>query len=368
MPLQELTVMEQRRQMVQQVREGEMSVTAAARTYGVSRTLVYRWLERDAAGESLVDRSRRPLTSPRLTEPALVQQVLNLKGIRPYWGAKKLHATLWPQREAAPLAVRTVDRILARAGLVTPRRRHAPSVGRFERATPNELWQLDFKGCPLDCPYHPCSVLDDHSRFCLALAPVPSQQLAPLWELLWATFGEFGLPEFILCDNASLFNSAGHPQPTQFQAWLWRLGVHTCHGRPRHPQTQGKVERFHGTLQLEQPEAMRQRDPARAATLLAAFRADYNHQRPHEALDMGRPAEHYQPSERLRPERLPEAALPLGAAVRKVDSSGKVSYHGQTYRAGRGLAGEAVEIQDDTMDPALYYHGIRIAGLSELAA
>ena len=167
--------MQLRKQMVQRVGQGELTVSSASRVYGVSRNTVRLWLERaqEESFSGLAERSRRPHRIPKVTAPELEAQILELKMKRPTWGAKKILAKLWP--EEAPVSLRTVDRLLVRNGLVRTRGA-SEAMTRFERSAPNELLQMDFKalGSPA-LGYSPLTVIDDASRFCLAFEPlVPS--------------------------------------------------------------------------------------------------------------------------------------------------------------------------------------------------
>src|SRR5262249_48341902 len=149
-------------------------------------------------------------------------------------------------RPAPP--VRTAAAILSRHGRVTRARPEPPATQRFERPEPNQLWQLDFKGYLWVArrKVFPLTVLDDHSRYLLAARPCADQTMATAWEVLWGVFGEAGLPDALLCDNAFGTHNPGVPTLSWFEARLLRCGVRPIHGRPYHPQTQGKVERFHG--------------------------------------------------------------------------------------------------------------------------
>lgn len=344
-----------------------MSIAAAARECGVSRATAHLWVKRarEEGISELQERSRRPEQVRSPTSQVIVEQVLAAKCEKPRWGAKKLHQKLWPSPDSAPICVRTVDRLLQRQGLTVARNTVPAAVGRFERSQCNELWQMDYKGLEGRWGYSPLSVLDDHARFCLALEPVERRIIEAVWSVLWRVFDEFGLPECILCDNGDGFNSVKSQGPTVFQARLWRLGVKTAHGRPYHPQTQGKVERFHRTLEDEWSQELRQPSIEHAHRHLPQIRASYNWERPHEALGQRVPGAVYESSRRPRPARLPEPLMPEGAIKRRVDCCGKFGYRNRTYRAGRGLSGEWVEIRE-LEEPTLFYTGIQIASLTTL--
>jgi transposase InsO family protein len=254
MPWKVDPVPEQRTALVHAVRTAGLPVAEAARRYGVSRKTAFKWLARFDAdpADPLADRSRRPSASPART-PAEVEAAVLAARDRWGWGPRKLHAVLKAEGRPAP-PVRTIAAILRRHDRVaaTAPPADVPPPQRFERGAPNELWQLDFKG-PLEVERRrvsPLAILDDHSRYCLALRPCVDQTYATVQAVLWDLFGDVGLPEALLCDNAF---SARHTAVglSAFDAWLIRLDIRPIHGRGYHPQTQGKVERFNGTLQRE---------------------------------------------------------------------------------------------------------------------
>jgi transposase InsO family protein len=331
MPFARVDVLESRLSLVRAVLSEGESVSGACRAAGISRTTGYKWLGRYVEEEclGLVDRSRRPSASPHRTPAEVEERVLELKRLHPYWGARKLASLLG---EGSPCA-RTIDRILSRHGLCQAASQ-ARSVGRFEREGANELWQIDFKGVPKGAP-NLLGGVDDASRFCVLLEPVSGQSLEDIWGALWDAFGEYGLPEAVLSDNGPAFRCLATPRWSAFDVRLLRLGIRPVHGRPGHPQTQGKIERFFGTLEREQgmqePEAFRER---------------YNELRPHEAIGMLTPAQRYAPSPRKRPERMPPLDLPEGCEARRTDHKGIFSYKGVSYKLGRGLANSTIGVRD----------------------
>lgn len=400
MPFHNMSKDDQRRALARRVLAGEVSVAQAARDADVSRPTAHLWVKRarEQSLERMTECSRRPHHLPAATEtvaPETEAAILAVKARFPAWGAKKLHAILWPppsgpengssgslrQGEqvvpgaaaapataAAVVCSRTVHRLLARHGQVgngAATTQQSDGTIRFERAECNELWQIDYKGVGSGNNFpSPMSVLDDRSRFCLALRSVEAKTGEEAWKVLWETFGEYGLPEVILSDNGDGFNNTRSLGPTWLQAHLWRAGIKTTHGRVRHPQTQGKVERFHRTIETEVGH-----EALGDSAALCSFRNRYNWLRPHESLEMRTPGALYQSSGRARPAVLPAAEYASGAVVRKVDSVGKMSYHNERYRAGRGLSGEYVELREDadgTSGLAVWYAGVRVAALSDL--
>ncbi len=371
MPWEVLPVSELRLALVHAVRSAGLSVAEAARRFGVSRKTAFKWLARhDAQPERpLADHSRRPRRSPGRTPDDIERIVLETRD-RWGWGPRKLRALLARQGHPAP-PTRTIAAILSRHGRTRPApAAPGPPPQRFERSRPNELWQLDFKG-PLEVARRkvtPLSVLDDHSRYLLALRPCTDMTYATVQAHLWDLFGDVGLPEALLCDNA--FSTAGNSGVglTRFEGWLIRLGIRPRHGRPYHPQTQGKVERFHGTLEAELWPHVRRDTPEHFAADLDAWRPVYNAVRPHEALGDEPPVVRWRPSERRRPDRMPEATYPAGAVVRRVGQVGEIRYRVARIMVGRGLAGEPVRVEERDGQVEVYYcaHRVRCLSAAEL--
>ena len=324
------------------VRDG-FSVSAASRELGVSRQTAYLWLHRaEKVGlDELSERSRRPVLSPEASSPEVVDQVLLASHEHPYWGARKLHALLWPEG-SAPVSSRTVGRILQRHGR-THNVKKAVSIQRFERAAPNELWQADFKklGSRRNRA-ETFNVLDDATRFCVLSEIVPDQTLDSLWSVLWEAFGNYGLPDAMLTDNGPAFRCNATWRWSSFDLKLMLLGIRACHGRPYHPQTQGKVERFHGTLERELGEAFLHNND------LIKFRDRYNWIRPHEALEMKTPGTVYWRSTRQRPDSMPEPFFLTRSQIRRADEAGVISFKGDRYKIGRSFAKLPVGIIEDT--------------------
>ena len=346
----------------------QMPVAQACRKFSISRKTGYKWLARyhQEPDRTLADRSRRPCHSPRHTLPAVEQPVLEVRD-RYGWGARKVRAYLAIRAVGVP-SVRTVTRILERHGRIGPDPPPERSaVQRFERSTPNELWQLDFKG-PLEVArrkVHPFGVLDDHSRYCLALRACLDLTMATAWAILWETFGQVGLPEAILCDNA--FNVRGPQAPgvSWFDSMLLRLDIRPIHGRPYHPQTQGKIESFNGSLQRELWPRVRRDAVAQFDQDLDRYRVVYNTLRPHEALADQVPLSRWMPSPRKRPAAMPEVAYPAGSVVHKVSTVGDVRWQGYRILAGRGLTGQYVRIEERTDEVAVFYARRQIRGLAK---
>jgi transposase InsO family protein len=288
---------------------------------------------------------------PWRTPPAIEERIVALRAAHPTWGGRKLHHALARQGMVQPPAPSTITAILRRHHLlcVAPPPR---DFVRFEHAAPNDLWQVDFMGHrPLaQGRVHPLTLLDDHARFALTITACGDEQQSTAKDRLTTLFRRYGLPHILLSDNGAPWSTAGMGGLTTLEAWLVRLGVEVWHGRPRHPQTQGKVERFHGTIAAE---VFAQRPFADLATTQLAFdrfRASYNHERPHEALAYAVPASRYQPSPRPFPETVPEITYGPDDAVRIVTVHGSIQWQRQRQFVSRGLVGQPVAVRPSRED------------------
>jgi transposase InsO family protein len=354
MPWQECAVESERDAFILMAQEAGVTIAELCRQFGISRKTGYKWLARAHMGTSLADRSRRPHTSPRQTAADLEARILELRAQHPAWGGRKLHHRLVAMGIPDVPAPSTITAILRRAGMleIAPPR---PVLQHFVHPEPNVLWQMDFMGHqPLrQGRVHPWSLLDDHSRFALDLMACPNQQRTTVQAALTAAFRRHGLPQAILCDNGSPWGAAGLGGITRLEAWLLRLGVAPWHGQPYHPQTQGKVERFHGTIAREVFAQQRPATLPEAQRRFDAFRTNYNYQRPHEALANLVPASAYQPSLRPFPETVPPVVYDEGELVFTVTVYGSIWWRGRRRFISRGLVGEPVALRQ-TADPAVW--------------
>ena len=289
MPWRTMDVHEQRVEFVVAAIRKSQSFRSLCDEFGISRPTGYLWLRRyqrqGVAG--IAERSRKPHSSPRRTNAALEQRVRQVRLRYPDWGARKLQVVL--SREGVELARNTIHRILLRHDLVKPVDQHPAALQRFQRQQPNELWQMDFKGPKgWPQPVGPLSVLDDHSRYLILLAANGSTEGQPVREQLETAFQSCGVPEALLMDHGTpWWNQQSPSGRTKLSLWLMRQGIRLCWSGVRHPQTQGKIERFHGSLQ----RALNRRGfPGQhLQAWLDAYRREHNHVRPHEALNMKTP-------------------------------------------------------------------------------
>lgn len=338
---------EQRLKFAIRAHSGTEEMKGLCEEFGISRPTGYLWLKRFRSCErlqELAEKSRRPHRSPKQTDSKVEERVIALRKTFPDWGAAKLVKLL--EREQLIVPRITVHRILLRNGLVDDKDRHRAAVKRFERESPNQLWQMDFKGMRSKreaCL--PLVILDDHSRYLVGLFATMSTQAEPVQSSLTKAFLEHGLPDAMLMDHGTpWWNMQSQAGWTWLTVWLMRQGIRLYMSGYRHPQTQGKVERCNGSLEA----AMVKRPKPEAQSWqgwLDDYRNEHNHVRPHAALKMDVPAKHWKPSSRSF---LPEPKTwdyPDPDHVRYVRENGSIGLRGRIYFVSRALIGEKVQLQ-----------------------
>jgi transposase InsO family protein len=362
--------MESRHAFIELATVAGADIRALCRQFEISPTTAYAWLARyaEAGPAGLAEQSRRPHTSPRQTPAELEAAVVGLRQQQPTWGGRKLRRALQDQGVIDVPSPATCTAILRRHGLLDPAEslKHRP-VQRFEHDAPNVLWQIDFKGdvvLPDQQPVFPLQVLDDYSRFLLGVEVCADQRTETVQAVLTTLFRLCGLPEGLLADNGAPWGTTQtEHQLTRLSVWLIRLGIRVRHGRPYHPQTQGKVERAMRTLQAEVLRGRSYADAAAVQAACDAWRLTYNTWRPHEALGLATPASRYQPSPVPFPETLPPLLYLPDDVVRKVSNPGCISFEGTTWRISKALIGETVALRPTETDGVLrvYYahHHVR---------
>ena len=354
MPWKSGTIMDNRLEFVRLAQQGGVSVAELCRRFGVSRETGFQYLRRyrENGVEGLKDRSRRPHSSPRRTAAEMETRIVALREAHP-WGGRKLARRLKDLGVAGVPAVSTVTEVLRRHGKLDPAEavKHQ-AFQRFERSAPNDLWQMDFKGhfAMEQGRCHPLTVLDDHSRYSLGLIACADQTRETVQGHLTALFRRYGLPEAMLADNGSPWGGSGAQGYTAFEVWLLRVGIRLHHGRPYHPQTQGKDERFHRSLDVEVLQLRRLADLAACQTAFDAWRPVYNEQRPHEALALATPATRYTPSQIAFPERPAEPDYYATDQVRRVHDDGATSFKGRRVKLSQAFAGLHVAFRPTATD------------------
>lgn len=353
MPWRKESVMSQRLRMVELLLLPDSNVSEICERFNVSRKTAYKWLNRYLEGgyEALGDMSREPNNQPNKTVSKLEDLVIATHKEYPYWGPRKLRDYLINMKNLNNIPTHTtVGRILIRNHCqVIKSNKSQPAKLRFERACPNELWQMDFKGSfMLDkrrC--FPLTILDDCSRYSIGLQACKNEKKNTVKEHLTRIFKHFGLPAQINVDNGNPWGASDLDSHTSLQVWLFKLGIRLSHSSPYHPQTNGKEERFHRTLKLEVLHKKTYKDFQAIQLTFNKWRDVYNHQRPHEALEGKPPGSRYHCSDETFPDKLPQPEYESTDLVRKVDNAnGLIRFQGKRYRVGKGFCGEYVAIKE----------------------
>lgn len=340
------------------------------RQFRISSRTGYAWLKRycEKGEGGLEGESRRPRHSPGKTGVEMEEKVVQMRN-ETGWGGRKIAQVL---RRAGLEDVphpNTITDILRRNGKISAQeqKKHR-GWQRFERDTPNALWQMDFKGhfAILQGRCHPLTVLDDHSRFCLGLQACQDETGETTRACLTGIFRQYGLPVAILCDNGGPWGSGYPLELTFLSVWLIRQGIQILHGYPAHPQTQGKDERFHRTLNTEVIQSSHFASLADCQRSFDTFRERYNQVRPHEALHLDTPIQHYYPSPIPFREALPPVEYDSDQIVRKVQYGGVMYFHNHEFRVGKALRGLPVRLVPSDQDGGLdvYFCAVKVRHFS----
>lgn len=349
MPWLDTRPMEQRIAFISRalaVRRGEFS--DLCRQFQIARKTGYKWLSRYRAAQSLTalaERSRRPRTSPTRIDAALEERILALRA-PDGWGARKIAHLLWEQ--GVRISVATVHRTLLRHQAVYRLDQHTPAPARFERPHPNDLFQADFKG-PMGrvgARDEPLTVLDDHSRFALGVFALRDHRYTGVQECFVRVFERYGLPRQLLLDHGTpWWNSHNGWGLSRLSVFFIEQGIELVFGRVGHPQTQGKIERFHRTLHRSMHRQGLPECWEGWQERYDGFVERYNYVRPHEALGMRRPGERYRKSQRTYPWGPGSWVYPAGVEVRRVDAAGTLRVEGHRYFVSEALVHQEVALE-----------------------
>lgn len=336
--------------------------TDVCRRFEISRQTGYKWRERFEKGGAAALANRPPVARrhPNATKEETEALIVALRKERPTWGPKKLKKVLETKHGRRFPAASTIGDILTRRGLVTPKKRRLrvppQGVATSEYTGPNAVWCIDHKGhFPLTDGNRcgPLTLMDGFSRFLFRCEAVEAGGVRHTLPHVESAFREYGLPQAMRSDGGSPF---AHPKSpgrlSRLSIWWLKLGIELHRNDPGSPQQNGRLERFHRTLQEEtinsgpHSRAVQQR-------LFDTFRYDYNAYRPHEALGQRTPRAVYVESWRTFPGTLTPPEYPDDRLVRRVQPGGHVSFMGHRVRVGKALAGEPVYLQpvrDDLWD------------------
>lgn len=358
MPWKEVTAMEEKIRFIKAFSELEGNFSSLCAAFGISKKTGYKYIARykEFGLPGLEDKSKRPKISPSKTKNEIENIILSVRHLHPAWAGEKIKVYLSNKGHKNLPTEKTIDRILKRNGLITAEEseKHTPWK-RFEHEHPNDLWQMDFKGhfALTEGRCHPLTLLDDHSRFSLLIKACSNERTDTVKEALINVFQEYGLPRKMTMDNGSPWGFSGKQEHTTLTAWLIRLGIIVMHSRPMHPQTQGKLERFHRTLKLELIKRFIFADLQNAQEGFDWWRKIYNEERPHEAIGNKVPINRYQLSKYSYPEFLPSIEYTNDMIVRKVQQDGIIHFKGKEYRIGTAFYGNPVGLKE-SIDDGIY--------------
>ncbi|HVA80849.1 MAG TPA: IS481 family transposase [Candidatus Binataceae bacterium] len=372
MPWQEVCPMDEKQRFIAALIAGDESVSAICEEFGISRKTGYQlWQRYQAQGAAgLAPRSRAPHVVPWAIPEAVAEAIIALRRAHPSWGPKKLRAKL-RERAAAQSwpALSTIGELVRRAGLsqVRKRRRYAPpNVCPLRIAVlPNDVWCIDFKGwfrTGDGARCDPLTVSDAFSRYLLCIKVVAAPGYADCRSALERVFREYGLPRAIRSDNGAPFASVGAAGLSRLSLWWVKLGIAPERIAPGKPEQNGRHERMHRTLKAEcaNPPAA---SGAAQQRRFDQFRAEFNQQRPHEALGQTPPAKHYAPAQRSYPARIADPVYPCDYQLRRVRSNGEIKWQGEMVFIGQALIGEVIGLRETDEGDAEVYFGPISLGL-----
>lgn len=363
MPWQEVRPMDQKIRFISDYLNEYFTFTELCTRFGISRKTGYKWVSRYLVTGSLNDLSRKPHNSPAQTRSEVVESILKVRDRHPSWGPRKL---LWRLEKDHPdwelPAYSTAALILNRHGYIKAKRKKIKRSHPGQPVTPitypNEVWTADFKGHfkTRDGFYcYPLTIADGHSRYLFSchgmLSPLQKDTKAVFKRL----FKEHGLPKRIRTDNGNPFASNAIGRISRLSAWWIRLGILPELIEPGCPQQNGRHERMHRTLKYETtiPPAA---DLKRQQHRFDSFQGIYNHERPHEALEMKTPDEVYVKSDRPMPAKLPAVEYPGHYEIRKVSKNCGIRWNHRRVCVSQVLAGEYVGLEEiATGEWDLYY-------------
>lgn len=369
MPWESKTVEKLREEFIEAAKVST-NLSALCREFGISRPTAYKWLEREQRGETLSNKSKAPLTQPGKTSPETEKLILKVRKENPGWGGKTIHKVLENEGHINLLCAKTINNILKRNNCISKEEslKHTPYI-RYEKEYCNEMWQTDFKGefkLPDGNLNSPLTILDDRSRYSIAIKPVLRTANVVISAFKQA-FYEYGVPKSVLSDNGGQF--AGFRQGyTHFEKFLMNHDILPIHGRVKHPQTQGKTERFHRSMKYELLKHNTFKDINEADSALQNRRIKYNEIRPHEALGMRCPAEVYRRSEREYNDVVKKYEYGGQFHVIKVNSWGYVRFDKWQEYLSETMIGEFVEFRPNPIGDSFFacYRNFSIAEFSAI--
>jgi transposase InsO family protein/transposase-like protein len=360
MPWKGVTVSEQRQRFIEDYLLNYYSITELAERFGISRRTAHKWINRfKRNGQSgLHEQSRQPQSCPWQTDAAIVQELVKLRKAHPTWGPKKLLDIMQLGDSGRQLpSIPTGSRILAREGLVRPRRRYRrahPGCPKSIPQGPNDIWAADYKGqfrLKNGSYCFPLTVSDLASRYVLGVDAHPAISLERSFKHFTRLFETYGLPNRIRTDNGVPFASNALARLSQLSVWFIKLGIYPELIEPGKPQQNGVHERMHRTLKQE--ATIPPGNSLRAQQhKFDEFREEFNEVRPHEAISMKRPAEIYQSSSRTMPKQIDRYDYPAHYLVRRVSRGGTIRAFNHQFFVSNTLQEDYVGLEE--VDDGVY--------------
>lgn len=368
MPWESKTVEELRKEFII-ASKTTSNFSSLCREFGITRKTGYKWIARAEETNDLSDRSHARKNISNKTDKETENLILSVRKDNPAWGGKTIRQVLVNQGHEDLPCVKTCNNILKRNGCISEEEslKHKPFV-RFERDKCNQMWQTDFKGdfALLDgTRCFPLDILDDHSRFSIKIAAKPNTLRVA--DSFREAFYEYGMPDSVLSDNGWTFRGFRNGY-THFEKWLMNHDILPIHGRIMHPQTQGKIERFHRTMKIELLNQNKFIDILDADRGLQEWRMKYNNIRPHEALNMKCPAEVYIPSDRTYIDNIKKFEYGGQHHVIKVNSWGYVRFNGWQVYLSETMINENIEFRPNPHGDSFFacYRNFKIAEFSNV--
>lgn len=326
-----------------------VNVTELCGELGISRQSFYKYRRRFATEgpAGLVERSRRPRSSPAMVSGEVEELIVRLRkelgvdngAVAIAWHLQRRVDELGPVPSA-----RTVHRVLVRRGMVVPEPNKRPKVAwrRFEWPRPNDAWQIDATAWALadGCGVWIMDVLDDHSRVLVAARVAGGPTAAAAWDAFSHAVVDWGLPARVMSDNGLCFTGRFRGREVDFERQLRSMGIEHLRSSPAHPQTCGKLERSHQTTKRWLATQPRARSHTQLQDQLDAWRHHYNEHRPHTAARGGTPAQRWRASEPAKPGD--PIAGPRRASLHLVSSAGQIGWRTYNIAVGSPLAGQHV--------------------------
>ena len=375
MPWEKTCAMDEKLKFIVAWNSGEFGKSALCRAFGISRPTGDKYIERyELYGvDGLAERSRAWHTHPRMLSDALVEELVGYKHRRPTWGPRKIRDWLVLNRpEGQWPAASTIGEVFKRHGLVKTRKRRvrkAVASGPLSHcAGNNQVWSSDFKGqfrlgtgrwC------YPLTVTDNHSRYLLACQGLHHPSEAQVWPWFERVFRTYGLPDAMRTDNGAPFASVALGGLTRLSVWWVKLGIRVERIAPGQPGQNGRHERMHRTLKEDTANPPKATWAAQQRAF-SRFCAEYNGERPHEALGGVPPGMCYEPSRRAYPERLGEVEYAQEVQVRRVRSNGEMKWRGAKIYVSEALRGERIGLKAiDTGRWQVYFSHLVLGVLDE---